>query len=101
MIFFGWGRRPKTADLDPGRTLVRLWAYFHLFWLFRISWPKGYLLATATEAGWAQQPIPDEDGRALDPDGRTDVHWWWRFGLLLPVTLIFVSVVVATMFPEG
>lgn len=101
MIFFGWGRRSTTAELDPGRALVRAWSYFHLFWLFRISWPKGYTLATATEAGWAQQPISAEEGARLDPEGRTNLHWWWRFGLLLPVTLLVVSLVISSLFPEG
>lgn len=101
MIFFGWGRRSKTAELDAGRALVRVWSHFHLFWLFRFSWPQGYLLATATEAGWAQQPISDEEGRALDPEGRADVHLWWRFGLLLPVVLIAFSIFMATVFPEA
>lgn len=101
MIFFGWGRRARTAELEPGRALVRVWSHFHLFWLFRISWPKGYQLATATEAGWAQQPISDEEGRALDPEGRTTPHLWWRFGLVLPLIGIICSIVIATLFPEA
>ncbi|KSW20983.1 MULTISPECIES: hypothetical protein [Cellulomonas] len=101
MIFFGWGRRGKTAELDPGRVLVRAWAYFHLFWLFRISWPKGYTLATATPDGWAQRAISDEEGRALDPNGATDVNVWWRFGLLLPLIGIVCSVVIASLFPSA
>lgn len=101
MIFFGWGRRSTTTELDPGRVLVRVWAHFHLFWLFRISWPRGYQLATATPAGWAQQAISDEEGRSLDPTGATDLHLWWRFGLLLPVVMIVISIVVATLFPSA
>ncbi|QCB92239.1 hypothetical protein [Cellulomonas shaoxiangyii] len=99
MIFFGWGKRSTTAQLDAGRALVRVWGYFHLFWLFRLSWPKGYLLATATEAGWAQQPVSDAEGASLDPEGRTNLNPWWRFGLLLPVVGVVVTIVLGTLFP--
>ncbi len=51
MIFFGWGRNSKTHELSPHHVLVLTYAYFHVFWLFRVSFGLRYALATATEQG--------------------------------------------------
>ncbi|MFI2752967.1 hypothetical protein ACGIF2_05995 [Cellulomonas sp. P22] len=58
MIFFGWGRRSKTQQTSPNQALVLGFSYFHIFWLFRVSFGLNYSLATLTEAGWATRPCP-------------------------------------------
>ena len=100
MIFFGWGKRSKVHEIEPGRALVRTFGYVHLFWLFRVSWPAGASLATATDAGWAQAPVTAADAAALDPEGRATIHWWWRWGLLVAVGILVLLVVVSEVFTD-
>lgn len=93
MIFFGWGRKAKTHQLSPHQALVLGYSYFHLFWLFRITVPQGYSLATLTEAGWAQQPLSPED--SVRAAGDLSIHWWWRWGLLIAIGGIIATIIIS------
>jgi hypothetical protein len=95
MIFFGWGTSSTTKRLSDTQVLALRYSYFHLFWLFRITVPRGYTVATATDAGWLQRPLePSELAQAAD-DLR--IAWWWRWGLLVVVALLIVLVVVSAV----
>ena len=95
MIFFGWGRKSRNEQISPTQALVLSFGYFHLFWLFRVSFGLRYALATLTEQGWATRPLSDEEAAALDAPSRLTLHWWWRWGLLVLVGGV-VTLVVAT-----
>lgn len=101
MIFFGWGRRSKSQQIDGGRALVLSWSYFHLFWLFRVSFGLRYGLATATPEGWAHRDLTAEEAAALDAPGALTLHWWWRWGLLIGIAalLAFITFMVSTTGP--
>lgn len=99
MIFFGWGGRSMTRELDPGHVLVLAYGYFHLFWLFRISWPTGYALATATEAGWATRPLSADEAASLDASSQLSLHWWWRWGLLVVLVGLAVMIMTSMLLP--
>lgn len=99
MIFFGWGSKSKSAQLDGQTVLLRTWAYFHLFWLLRISWGRGYSLATATEQGWATRALSDEEVATLSDDVKqaVAVNWWWRFGLPIAIVALVLFIMINTL----
>ncbi|MEP7762873.1 hypothetical protein [Sanguibacter sp. 25GB23B1] len=94
MIFFGWGRNNKTQQVSDVQALVLGYSYFHLFWLFRVSFGLSYSLATLTDVGWATRPLSREEATAGGAQAALALHWWWRFGLLVAVAAI---VVIATL----
>jgi hypothetical protein len=89
MIFFGWGRNAKRADLSPQHVLLLHYGYFHVFWLFRVSVPRGYSLATLGEHGWATRRLEAHEV-AQGGYGDLTLHWWWRWGLLIGLAAIVV-----------
>jgi len=95
MVFFGWGRRSKTRQVSAEQALVLSYGYFHLFWLFRISFGLRYALATLTEQGWATREMSPQEVQAIDAPAQLSLHWWWRWGLVLPLALIAISIAVA------
>ena len=98
MIFFGWGRNNKTQQVSDEQALVLGYSYFHLFWLFRISFGLQYSLATLTDVGWATRPLSREEATARGAQAALSLHWWWRFGLLVGIAAI---VVIATLGSLG
>lgn len=97
MIFWGWGRQSKTAQIDGGRALVLNYTYLHLFWLLRVTWGLKYSLATATADGWAVRPLTDAEAVELDASRRVSVHWWWRWGLVIGLASIAVSITLGSL----
>lgn len=95
MVFFGWGRDDKVLPLDPEHALVLSYRYFHLLWLFRISFETTYGMATRTPQGWATRPISEMEATAIGARGALVLHWWWRWGLLLTIGAVVLAVVVA------
>jgi hypothetical protein len=100
MIFFGWGRKSRSAQLDGQTVLLRTWGYFHLFWLLRVSWGQGYSLATATQEGWATRALSDSEVATLSEESKQAVtpNWWWRFGLFigLAALALFITIMALT-----
>ncbi|AEI13489.1 hypothetical protein [Cellulomonas gilvus] len=97
MIFFGWGRNSKTHELSPHHVLVLTYAYFHVFWLFRITVPQGYGLATLSEYGWATRPMTPLE---VDNGGYKEllsVSWWWRWGLLVGLAGVVLLVIASSL----
>lgn len=91
MIFFGWGRKAKSQHISPEQALVLAYTYFHFFWLFRITVPGDYSIATLTPAGWANRPLTVDE--AAGARGDLSIHWWWRWGLAIlgvPLLAIFI-----------
>jgi len=91
MIFFGWGRKAKSQHISPEQALVLAYTYVHIFWLFRITVPREYSLATLTPSGWAQRPLTADE--ATDARGELSIHWWWKWGLAIigvPLSALFV-----------
>lgn len=97
MIFFGWGRKASTAQLDPQRALVLSYGYFHLFWLFRVAFGRQWQLATLTEAGWATRPLSAEEVTALGAEQRLRVGWWWQWGLLVALGALAVVLTIGSL----
>lgn len=95
MVFFGWGRKSKTHQVGPEQALVLSFGYFHLFWLFRVTFGLRYALATLTEQGWATRELSAQDAAALNAPSTLGVHWWWRWGLFVPLALIAFSIAMA------
>jgi len=88
MIIFGWGRSGKTQQVSPTQALVLGFAYFHIFWLFRVSFGLKYSLATLTEAGWAARALSPAEAMSGGATTTLTLHWWWRFGLLITLATI-------------
>ncbi len=98
MIFFGWGRKNVTRQVSPEQALILSYGYFHLFWLFRISYGFRYAVATATEAGWATRPMSIEEARATGADQAVTISWWWRWGLLVGLGVLVVAITLGSLF---
>ncbi|TDZ42376.1 hypothetical protein [Mycobacteroides franklinii] len=94
MLFWGWGGRSKQLELSPTQVLSFAYRYFHLFFVFSVTFSGSYSLLTLTEHGWAAAPIAQEQadeilaGRSLQPNP------WRRFSLygFLIVIALFVLV---------
>lgn len=95
MIFFGWGRASKNVALSPEHAVALVYGYFHVFWLFRVSWPKEYVLATATPQGWASRPLSREEVERGGFAQHLQLHWWWRWGLLVGLGALLVILVAS------
>ncbi|MGY4644559.1 hypothetical protein [Cellulomonas sp. URHB0016] len=87
VIFFGWGRNAKRQALSDQHVLLLHYQYLHVFWLFRITLPRGYSLATLGEHGWATRSLTAQEIAHGGYDGLT-VHWWWRWGLLIGLACV-------------
>ncbi|MBO0609743.1 hypothetical protein [Myceligenerans salitolerans] len=98
MIFFGWGRKNKSAQLDGKTVLLRTWGYFHLFWLLRV-WGRDYSLATATPDGWATRALTDAEVAAIGEEAKRAVtpNWWWRFGLFIGLGMLALFITIMTL----
>ncbi|GII97724.1 hypothetical protein CLV28_2084 [Sediminihabitans luteus] len=83
MIFFGWGRNALTAQVNDTQAVVLRYWYVHVFWLFRLSFPSGYGLATLTENGWATRDMEPHEKALAQREKHVRIHWWWRWGLLI------------------
>lgn len=97
LLFFGWSRNSKTQQLSPQHALVLQYGYFHLFWLFRITVPRGYSLATLSEYGWATRPLDAQEPAVIGAAEQLQIHWWWRWGLLIAAALIVLLVVMTSL----
>ena len=97
MIIFGWGRGSRVHQIGPAQALVLGFSYFHIFWLFRISFGFKYALATQTEEGWATRALSPAETTSYDAPTRVTLHWWWRYGLLITIATIVVLGVLASL----
>ena len=99
IIFFGWGRKSLRQQLAPDQVLVLQYRYFHLFWVFRVAWGLRYSLATLSpQYGWAVRPLTESEIAYRDPSTLLDLHWWWRWGLLVGLVLVLVVTMVASLY---
>jgi hypothetical protein len=94
VIFFGWGRKNVSRQVGDAQAVVLSYGYFHLFWLFRVAFGFRYQLATATEHGWATRPLSSEEVAASGVDREITVGWWWRWGLLVALGVLAVTIAV-------
>lgn len=97
MIFWGWGRRSITKQLDASNAVIRTYRYAHIFFLFTLTWGGAYSLATLTEAGWAQRPIAKEDAKQLLGGQDLQPNLWKRFSLPLAAVVVLVIAVSASV----
>ncbi|WP_131725102.1 hypothetical protein [Mycobacteroides immunogenum] len=94
MLFWGWGGRSNQLELSPTQMLTFAYRYFHLFFVFTVTFGGNYLIHTLTEHGWAAAPIAKEQaeeilaGRSLQPNP------WRRFSLygLIAVFAFFIAI---------
>ena len=82
MVIFGWGRRERVRPLDETRHLILNYGYFHLFWLFTVTFKYRYMLATWTESGWVTREVPEYEAAAMHDGSAPKPAWWWRWSLL-------------------
>ncbi|WP_066582573.1 hypothetical protein [Cellulomonas timonensis] len=97
MIFFGWGRKNKTQQIDARQALILSFNYFHLFWLFRVAFGLNYSVATLTDDGWATRRLSPAEVEAGGAATALTLHWWWRFGLLIGIAAIVVIATLASI----
>lgn len=97
MIFYGWGKNSKTLDTGPSEALVLVYQYMHIFWLFRVSFGHKYSLATLTDTGWMTAPLTRADVKLTGAKSALQLHWWWRFGLFVPLGLIAVLAIAGSL----
>jgi len=97
MIIFGWGRSSKTRQLGPDQAIVLNFSYFHIFWLFRVSFNLKYSIATRTEAGWALRALSPAEATSIDAASALTLHWWWRFGLVITVATTTVIAILGSL----
>jgi len=88
MIFFGWGKKTRTWPIDEERTLVAVWRYFDIFWLFPIAGSIHWYIVTDNRS--EDTEINYERVRQYFPTNTPKVGIWWRFGLLIMIA-IFVA----------
>ena len=93
MIFWGWGRKSISRQLDANTAVTRIYHYLHLFFIFSVAWGGQYVLATATEAGWAQRPISKEEAQQLLGGEDLQPPLWRRFGLPVAVAVVLLIAV--------
>jgi hypothetical protein len=97
MIFWGWGRRSITKQLDQSNAVIRTYRYAHIFFFFTLTWGGAYSLATLTEAGWAQRPISKEDAKQLLGGKDLQPNLWKRFSLVLGAAVVAVIAISASV----
>jgi|SRR3954452_13397254 hypothetical protein len=97
ILFFGWGRGEMEHALSPQQVLLLTYSYFHLFWVFRVSWPQGYAITSLTPQGWATQPLSDDEARQYGFTDLLKLPWWSRWGLLVPLGVAVVVVAAAAV----
>ncbi|MBO1752842.1 hypothetical protein J4G33_13595 [Actinotalea sp. BY-33] len=95
MIFFGWGRKSKSAQVSAEQALALTYSYVHIFWLFQLAFKQRYSVATWTEAGWATRELSDQEAMAGGAPSTVTLHWWWRFGLVLAIAFLVVALTFA------
>jgi hypothetical protein len=97
-IFFGGGTRSARRQLTPEQVLVLEWRYVQLFWVFQIGWGARYSLATLSPYGWAVRPLTESEMAHLDPTTLLDVHWWWRWGLVIGLAAVLVVLLLVNLY---
>jgi len=97
MFIFGWGRSSKTHQISPSQAFVLGFTYFHIFWLFRVSFSLKYSLATLTESGWATRALSPAEAMSSGATTTLTLHWWWRFGLLIALATIVVISLLSSL----
>lgn len=90
MLFWGWGRRTLTRQLDETNAIIRTYRYAHIFFLFTLAWGGEYSLATRTDVGWARRPIAKEDAVRLLGGKPLQPTLWRRFSLILAAVVVAV-----------
>lgn len=100
-MFFGWGRKNLTKQLSQNKAIILNYGYFHIFFVFTVTFGYKYIEATLSDKGWHHQPISEEEASALLNGQELKPHWWWRYSLagvaaFVPV-MILVSVLLASL----
>ncbi|GAB2969059.1 hypothetical protein [Nocardioides montaniterrae] len=97
MIFYGWGRKSITKQIDAGTAVVRMYRYAHLFWVLSFTWGGSYQLATATESGWAHRAITAEQAAEVLGGHQLEPNLWKRFSLPVVIGLLVLLSLVARL----
>ena len=91
MIFFGWGKSNKQWTLSDGKIVLVGWSYFHIFWVFRISWGKNWYLLTDNRS--QDETITIEKAIELTGDQKINIPFIDRFGwLIMIILLLFINI---------
>ena len=91
MIFFGWGNKQIVAPFDAATQLVLRYRYFHLMWLFRISFDLKHWWVFAGPQGPTQRPLTPQEMEYYKVKERLPINLWWHYGLLIIPILIVVG----------
>ena len=93
MLIFGFGRKSRTTQIGPGRSLVVTFRYVSLFFLFGLAWGNRYSLTQVQPDGsTAMRRITAEQATEFnggEPFGPTS---WQRFGLLYALAAVLVVI---------
>ncbi len=98
MIFFGWGRKTKEFIIDDARRIIVAYSYAHVFFLFTAAWGRKFHLVQLGDQGWGASEISEPDATALNGGITPDIHWWWKWSLLIGVAGLIIIPVFASVF---
>lgn len=94
LIFWGWGRKTISRALDGSTAVTRVYRYLHVFFIFSFAWGGQYLLATLTDAGWAQRSVTKEEALSLMGGDDLQPPLWRRYSLpAVIVLLVLISLI--------
>ena len=90
MFFFGWGKRSKERRVSDKKSVILVYSYFDVFFVFSLAFSYHYQVATLRKEGWHVKDIPKEEATKLLGGEEFIPHWWWRFGLLIFIACAFI-----------
>jgi len=96
-MFFGSGRKNKTQNLPDGRAIMLNYGYFHLMFIFTVTFKYKYILCTKSSDGWAYKDVTKEEATQLLSGQELKPHWWWRYSLLIGPGLSIVIAIISSI----
>ena len=94
MLFWGYGGSTANRQISPTQAVVLAYRYFHLMFIFTVTFRYSYLLATLTEQGWAHRKITQEEALGLLGGQSLTPSWWKRYSLWVLLGAIVALVVL-------
>ena len=96
MLFWGWGGKSINRQVSPGQAVVLSYRYFHLMFVFTAAFRYRYLLATATEQGWATRPVTEPEALAMLDGQELRPSMWQRYSIwLVPLVIALILAISA------
>ncbi len=85
MIIWNWGKKRREVVVDERQRIVVVYSFFGLMFVLTVAWGAKYILAQWTEQGWATAPITKEQATMINHGITPDIHWWWKWSLLIAI----------------